>query len=108
MIITASLAAVSLVVGAIGSYYFFGGKPKSSYNTPTDHSVINNTGSVNNVLINNDTITVEYYELIVAIYIICALKIFEFIYFAYVVLMKKLEKKFKTKHINNNSNNINL
>lgn len=89
MIIEATVALISVVIGGIGSYYIFGGKFKNEL-SGMDHSVVNNTGNVNNVLINNETISVEYVELITAIYIICAIKIFEFIFFIYNVIMKRL------------------
>lgn len=99
MFVEATIALISVIAGGIGGYYMFGGKNKSEA-AGIDHSVVNNTGNVNNVLINNDTITVEYMELIVAIYIICAIKSFEFIFFVYTLIMKRLEKKFKNKHLN--------
>lgn len=98
MIIEATIALISVAIGGIGGYYIFGGKPTNEL-SGMDHSVVNNTGNVNNVLINNETISVEYVELITAIYIICAIKIFEFILFMYSIIMKRLEKKFKNKHV---------
>lgn len=54
MIIETTIALISVVVGGIGDYYMFGGKSKNEL-SEMDHSVVNNTGSVNNVLINNET-----------------------------------------------------
>lgn len=107
MIIETTIALISVAIGGIGGYYLFGGKAKNDVGG-IDKSVVNNTGNVNNVLINNETISVEYNELIAAIYIICAIKIFEFILFMYSIIMKRLEKKFKNKHITsrNSVNNI--
>lgn len=107
MIIEAAIALISITVGGIGGYYIFGGKSKNNA-SGMDHSVVNNTGNVNNVLINNETVSVEYFELITAIYIICAIKIFEFTLFIYSIIMKRLEKKFKNKHANSlqSQNNI--
>lgn len=79
MIVEATIAFISVLAGGIGGYYIFGGKNKNAA-AEIDHSVVNNAGVVNNVLINNDTVSVEYMELMVAIYIICAIKSFEFIF----------------------------
>lgn len=100
MIIEATIALISVALGGIGGYYIFGGKSNTGVSGGLNHSVVNNTGNVNNVLINNETISVEYIELMTAIYIICGIKVFEFIFFLYSLLMKRLEKKIANKHLN--------
>lgn len=64
-----------------------------SSKTETEEKVVDTTGNVNNNVVINGQVDVVSMEIVTLLWIICALKVIEFIYFLYTKCYRNMKKR---------------
>lgn len=104
--VVAVVGIVSLLTGATGSYFLF--RDTGNKHVSETNSKIDANGAINNVIVTDiqDRVEIESREILLVLYIMCAIKLIELIYFMYSRHVQNIKKRAINKNIRNQANQV--
>lgn len=94
----------ALLAGATGTYFFTRGSDVPHNNG----AKVDTQGTVNNVVITDfqDQVVIENKEILILLYIMCGIKVIEFLYFIYNHHIGNIKKKYENGVVRNAANAV--